>query len=502
MSVAVWKPEEETSVLVPFVEHGGEEIQATWAPQQGSQEAFLACPIFEVLYEGTRGPGKTDALLMDFAQHVGKGFGPEWKGILFRQSYPELKDVIEKSKKWFKKFWPSARYNIASHEWEFPNGELLLLRFMKKADEYWNYHGHAYPWIAFEELTNWPDSDCYTSMMSCSRSTIPEIPRKYRASCNPYGVGHNWVKKRFRLPIGRNKVCGPVIKDSIGKDGKVEPPRVAIHGELQENKILLHAEPDYVQKICAAARNKNEMRAWVKGDWNITAGGMLDDIWNAAIHVLPNIPIDKIPRQWKLNRSYDHGQSKPFSVGWWAESNGEPFEYDGVLIGKVAGDLIRVTEWYGCRHNEENVGVDISAIEIGEGIRDREKDWNVWKRVKRGPADTNIFDEYQPNKSIEKDMSKAGIHWDRADKGPGSRKQGWLQFRTYLKGSISDRFGIREKPGLFVCERCTHFIRTVPVLPRSDKDLDDVNSESEDHIGDESRYRLRWKPVEIQQGSF
>ena len=44
-----------------------------WAPQPGSQEVFLACPVFEALYDGTRGPGKTDALLMDFAQDVGKG---------------------------------------------------------------------------------------------------------------------------------------------------------------------------------------------------------------------------------------------------------------------------------------------------------------------------------------------------------------------------------------------------------------------------------------------
>ena len=76
----------------------GKESEATWCPQYGSQLAFLmAHPIFEVLYEGTRGPGKTDCLLMDFLQHVGKGYGSEWRGILFRQTYPQLSDVINKS---------------------------------------------------------------------------------------------------------------------------------------------------------------------------------------------------------------------------------------------------------------------------------------------------------------------------------------------------------------------------------------------------------------------
>ena len=46
-------------------------VNVIWAPQPGSQALFLSCPVFECLYEGTRGPGKTDALLMDFAQFVG-----------------------------------------------------------------------------------------------------------------------------------------------------------------------------------------------------------------------------------------------------------------------------------------------------------------------------------------------------------------------------------------------------------------------------------------------
>jgi len=94
-----------------------------WVPQPGSQTAFLSCPVFEVLYEGTRGPGKTDALLMDFAQHVGQGFGPEWRGVIFRQSYPQLGDLIAKSQKWFRLIWgDAAQYNQAKSTWTFPDG--------------------------------------------------------------------------------------------------------------------------------------------------------------------------------------------------------------------------------------------------------------------------------------------------------------------------------------------------------------------------------------------
>ena len=475
----------------------GEESEATWCPQYGSQLAFLmAHPIFEVLYEGTRGPGKTDCLLMDFLQHVGKGYGSEWRGILFRQTYPQLSDVINKTQKWFKRIFPGAKYNKVEHKWTFPDGEELLLRHMKSPEDYWNYHGHAYPWIGWEELCNWADDKCYTVMMSCCRSTKPGMPRCYRATTNPYGPGHNWVKARFRLPHMR----GRVILDSY-RDGEREPPRVAIHGSIYENQILLHADPEYISKIRAAARNPSELAAWLHGSWDIIAGGMFDDIYRGDVHVVPSVPLSVIPKRWKIDRSFDWGSSKPFAVLWWAESNGEPFEWNGRVYGKVRGDLYLIQEWYGW-NGTRNEGVRMLASEVAQGVKDREDDWALEGRVKPGPADSSIFDVENGN-SIAADMEKKGVRWTPADKGPGSRKQGWEQIRKLLKGALPPAGGgPREVPGLFIFDWCHQTIETVPVLPRDDKDLDDVNTEAEDHIGDSIRYRVRKKLRGVKQGSM
>ena len=86
-----------------------------WQPQVGSQDLFLWCPIYECLYEGTRGPGKTDGLLMDFAQFVGLGYKTDWKGILFRKSYPNLENVITKNEKWFPQLFPSIQFNASKY---------------------------------------------------------------------------------------------------------------------------------------------------------------------------------------------------------------------------------------------------------------------------------------------------------------------------------------------------------------------------------------------------
>src|SRR6185437_8471143 len=120
-------------------------------------------------------------------------------------------------------------------------GEELLLRHMKGPDDYWNYHGHEYPWIGWEELTNWPTSECYESMFACSRSSYDGMPRKYRATCNPYGRGHAWVKARFVDPAP----AGVVIRET----GK--PERVRIHGQLTENTHLAKADPEYLAKLQA-----------------------------------------------------------------------------------------------------------------------------------------------------------------------------------------------------------------------------------------------------------
>ena len=244
-----WRTDSEGDLRAYWSEEEDAE-PAIWAPQPGSQMAFLTCPVFEVLYAGTRGPGKTDALLMDFLQHVGQGYGADWRGILFRRTFPELKDVIDKSEKWFPQIFPQAKYNKSEHMWTFPDGEKLIFAFLEKDADYWKYHGHQYPWLAFEELTNWPDDKLFKKMFSTCRSTRKGMPRKVRATCNPHGVGHNWVKKRYGLPTPPGEFFTDLIvtkakfKDADGVEREQSLERIAIHGTVHENKILLTNDPD------------------------------------------------------------------------------------------------------------------------------------------------------------------------------------------------------------------------------------------------------------------
>lgn len=467
-----------------------------WEPQPGSQALFLACPIFEVLYEGTRGPGKTDALIMDFAQEVGRGFGPAWRGLIFRCEYKELDDVVAKSKKWLPRIFPGAQWidSAQKYLWRFPDGEELRFRAAKTPDDYWSYHGQEYPFIGWEELTNWADLKLYLDMMSCCRSSTPGMPRKYRGTANPWGRGHNAVKARFIDPAPRGHIIEEEYRNPLTT--KMEKrSRVAIHGTIWENKILQAADPDYLVNLLAI-KEKNKRRAWLFGDWDITAGGALDDLWDRARHVVKPF---RIPSSWRVDRSFDWGSAKPFSVGWWAESDGTYATLaNGSKKAWPRGTLFRIAEWYGW-NGQANEGADprLEDVAIGKGIAAREakiREAYGIQSIQIGPADSSIFDADPGKDSIAQGInygysgSKEKQIFTKADKSPGSRKNRLAVMRRMLQASLAERM---EEPGLFIFETCTDgFIRTVPVLQRDESNPDDVDSDSEDHAYDDTGYRI------------
>lgn len=456
-----------------------------WAPQPGSQTLFVTSPVFETLYEGTRGPGKTNALLMDFCQHVGQGHGKAWRGILFRQSYPALADVVAKSQEWIPKAFPGAKYNESAHVWKFPDGEELLFRYIERKADYWSYHGHEYPWIGWDELTNWASSDCYDIMRSCCRSSKPGVPRKYRATANPHGPGHHWVKARFIDAAPR----GVVTTDEHGNQ------RVTLHGHWSENRFLAENDPEYVNRLLEATQDDpDQQAAWVDGSWDVAAGTFFGAVWSRKHHVLDPF---EIPASWRIDRAFDWGSSKPFSVGWWAESDGSPVKVRNPVTGAMEqrtfarGSLFRVGEWYGCQPKKPNTGLYMSGDEIGRGIIERQKNRWPGRVIHPGPADSSIFD-VQDGHCIADSFKKAGVTWLPANKGPGSRKNGWELIRERLGNAKRHP---QEKPGLYVFSDCLDFIRTVPMMPRDEKKPDDVDTTAEDHAGDETRYRVLAPPA-------
>lgn len=502
------------------------DIEVVWEPIPGSsQELAIDTRCHHTLYHGTRGPGKTITQLMRFRRRVGLGYGSFWRGVIFDCEYKNLSDLVAQSKRFFLAFGDGAKFleSASEYKWVWPTGEELLFRHVKKLSDYNNFHGHEYPFIGWNELTKHATSELYDKLMSTNRSSftperdtpkaigpngkfakrpngtfiydtpdglpLPHIPLEVFSTTNPSGPGHNWVKRRFInvAPNGhvvRTKV--KVFDPKSQQDVEVIKTQVAIFGSYREN-IYLSAE--YIAELdMLTASNDNLRQAWLFGNWDVTAGGALDDLWKVAVHVLPRFTV---PAAWKIDRALDWGSSHPFSVGWFAEANGEEATLpDGTTFCPPPGTLIQVAEWYGTKEIGSNVGLKLSAPDIAEGIIKREVELmsNGWipSQPWPGPADNQIRDVREADvDTIEKKMAKKGVRWTESDKSPGSRKNGLQLIRDRLEAAVRG-----EGPGLYFMSNCAASIETLPSLPRDEDKIDDVDTSAEDHAYDMVRYRV------------
>lgn len=463
--------------------------ELVWAPQEGPQRALLECPVEDVLFGGARGGGKSDGILGDWLAHQHR-YGAAARGLLVRRSYPEFEELLDRASYLFGR--AGASFNGTERRWTFPNGAKIRARYLAKDKDADGMQGWSNTWIGVDEVGNFPSPKPIDKLRATLRSTVPGVAKVMRSSANPGGPGHSWVKARYIDPAAP---FTPFTAEEKLPDGTTATVRrVFIPSTIEDNTLLLTADPDYWERVALAAAGQEWLlKAWRFGLWDIVAGGYFDAVWWPEAHVLEPFPI---PPGWRLDRSFDWGSSKPFAVCWWAESNGEPVEHRGRTYGSVRGDLFLVAEWYGW-NGSPNEGCHMLAREIARGIKKLEAKWGL--QVEPGPADTSIYTR-ENGPSIADDMEKEGVYWTKADKAPGSRKAGWHTMLRMLTDARAT--APREEPGLFVFNHCRHFIRTVPVLQRDDRDNDDVDTKGEDHIADAVRYRANHRPKLFKQRAF
>lgn len=482
-----------------------------WKPLPGSQCLALSAPVNHVMIDGTRGGGKTDVQIMRFRRHVGQGYGGFWRGVIVGRSYKALDDIVARTKRWFPKFKDGAQFKASqsAYKWVWPGGEELLLRVMEKPEDYEKFHGQEFPFIGWNELTQWATSECYDLLMSCNRSSflpaehspdpdnpLPELPLLVISTTNPSGPGHNWNKKRFVDVAPAGKVVRNttrVFNPRTEREEDVVKTQVRLFSSYRENRFL---SPEYIADLVNIT-DPNKRKAWLEGDWNVTAGGAIDDLWNNEVHIVDRFPI---PDNWRIRRSHDWGSSHPFSTGFWAESNGEEVDIDGRKVSFPKGSLIRFAEDYGAEGRRDpngqidyyghNVGLKLPSGEVAQRVLDLEESLQMlgWitRPVDPGPADNQIYDvRDEETDTIAKKMEAKGVRWTRSDKAKGSRKNGLQIMRDMLDNALKG-----EGPGLYVMRNCKAFINTVPVLPRSEKDPDDVETTAIDHVYDEARYMI------------
>ena len=425
----------------------------------------------ELLFGGAAGGGKSHLLrtsAISWSYVI-----PNLQTYFFRRTYPDLwKNHMDGPTSFPVQLGDLlkaglVKINYSKNIIEFWNNSKIHLCHCQHEKDIFDYQGAEIHILIIDELTHFVRK-MYEFLRSRVRLGSLEIPEKYKGlfpriltGSNPGNIGHNWVKQTF-IDFAPPYAIKVAPKDDGGM------LRQFIPSLLEDNPSMTENDPNYEDRLSGLG-SPEMVRAMRYGDWDIVAGGMFDDVWNQKVHVIE--PFD-IPKTWRIDRSFDWGSAKPYSVGWWAESDGCDIKLaGGVIRSTKPGDLFRISELYGMK-GKVNEGTRELATEVARKINDidaglKEKGFRVYP----GPADTSIFDT-DNGMCIADDMSKAPyfVAWTRADKRPGSRVNGCELVRSKLKNSIT-----KDGPGLFIFNNCRQFIRTVPVLPRDEGKPDDVD---------------------------
>lgn len=455
--------------------------QIPWRAQAGPQlTAIQHHDVPEIFFGGAVGGGKSDYLLGDFGQDV-PHYGNAWKGIMFRRSYPQLEELVARSKaiypQWFGLSIDDC-WRSGDHAWTFPNGASLKFRHADDDDAFFNYIGQSYTWIAFDEMPQWNTPWFYMNMKTRLRSGGMRIPnQRIRGTGNPGGVGHEWIKSYFQ--IDRHPLGSVVIPED--EDGG---KRMFVVSKVTDNKILMENDPGYIKRL-AGVGSETLVKMYLDGDWNVITGAYYPE-FSTNRHVLRPFAI---PKGWNRVRSMDWGSSAPFSVGWYAVADGEPVRYEhdhpcarAGFLSLPRGALVKYREWYGAKKEKSMwVGLKLTTEEVAKGIKDRQETKEV---IDLSVIDPSAFKEDGGPSHAER-MAKKKVHFQRGD---NTRIGGWDMLRARLKG---DGDG---KPMIYFMANCEHTIRTLPMLQHAKTKIEDVNTESEDHAADETRYACMARP--------
>ena len=444
-----------------------------WTPQP-KQAVFMSRPEYEVLYGGAAGGGKSDALLVEALRQV---HIRNYRGIIFRDTVPQLEAIIDRSRLLYKAGYPKARYNANEKVWRFPSGAQIFFGYMQRDEDRFNYQGKSYDFIGMDELTHFTYTQ-YSYIKSRNRPTGPGTRVYMRMTCNPDGKGMGWVKERFVTPA---PPLTPIVehvkvKDPDGNMIEMSRDRIFVPSTVFDNKVLLENDPDYLATL--ASLPEAERNALLYGSWDSFTGQVFTEWRNDSEHYVDGfwthvIEPFNIPPDWKIVRGFDFGYAKPFSVGWYAVDH--------------RGKVYRIKEYYGCT-GEPNKGLMIDPYEIAKNIREIEQNDEMLKgRRIDGVADPSIWDESR-GESVARMMERSPnfIHWTPGD---NTRLPGKMQYHYRLA------FDENGECMFQVFNTCKHFIRTIPMLVYSEKHPEDIDTDMEDHIYDECRYVLMERPI-------
>lgn len=436
--------------------------KAALSLRKGDKEIYVPYPkqmlfhkshdlAFETLYGGAAGGGKSFSMLWDAYMHCVTYPGVHC--ILFRRTFPQLeKSLIFFSRMCFDT--SMGKYNIRERTWKiYTSGAVSYIHFghCKNESDVYNYHSAQYDAMYFDELTHWTEFQ-YTYLLTRLRPNVVGSKPFVKASANPGGIGHAWVRRRWRL--WDMAIQFMVYKPDQEPDQLVgSPSRCFVPAFVTDNLWIVKNDPGYIERL----RSSPFKRQLLDGDWSVFSGQAFPEIVG-GLHFRHSFPI---PKEWPRWVSLDYGYSRPFSAHWHTQ--------DPSAIGRI----YTYRELYGAGIKEVDQAKRVVAMSLQDGGPEK---------ILYHVADPSVFSPRGGGSSIAEVWQQNGLI---VVKGNRERKSGKARIHSYLSLAPD------KKPYWIIFnDRCPNLARTLPELVLDEHDTEDVCTTQEDHAYDDCRYFL------------
>jgi hypothetical protein len=384
---------------------------------------------------------------------------PGLRCLIIRRSFPQLRNTViaELAKRGFGRRL-GCKWNGTELELRFTNGSLLKCGYVDSLVDTAQYQGTEWQAIIIDEL-GLLVPEALPILRETLRSSNPAVPViGIRATANPGGPSHTYVKTHF---VDATDDGHKVVTDEQGLTTRF------IRASVHDNP---HIDRKYLRRL-EGIEDPARRKAMLDGDFSAFAGQVFQE-WSADRHIVGPRKDVHIPAGYRRFCGIDYGFSAPWAVLWaavdqdgrmWAyremyERNLSPSEQARRIIDaeRKAGEQY-VTHWIDPSTQAKIHAEAPSILEMyyAEGLGCI-------------PADNERLSGWQT------------VHSYLAE-GPICLFHAALRERDLWRGETCPKFHVVEGT-------CPNLVRTLPNLPYDPARVEDVDSKSEDHIADATRY--------------
>lgn len=406
------------------------------------------------------------------------------RALFLRRTIPEVLQVIEDFKSYFRRIDPNAKWSEEYNQATFSNGYVVRFGGMQDDDDWQKYWGDYWTLVVFDEATQFKIKQIEKVDLRI-RCDDPNIVLQLYLLTNPIGgETRSYLKARFVRVAEPEQVV--VIPTKLTDGRIVEDTQVYIPSNVFDNPALME---DGRYEATLRRYGANTLRALLFNDWDVDEGAWVGDDWDPAVHVVEPFPI---PKGWTRFKAMDYGHSARTAVHWYAvDPENNIVCYRSVsYTGKVAEEVARLIRGIEMEAGEWDMMTDCSTV--------------------FGPADASLW--ARQGEGVESRGEILDNHGCGFYRGPnryaGYRSDAANQIRSRLRRRTANAVGELVVPGIRFFSTCKTKVRTkdgrvdetgpivtIPQVATDEKDPDVWDTDGDDHDLDTLGYACSSRPI-------